>query len=197
DDPNAGEIATDDFYLLDNDLEGLNSQDAINIYKWTDEVFLEDNQNDWRTVYNGVYYCKLVLEKLEEREKKDEIVDRARFNKVKGEALFMRARRYLHAAWIWCQAYDPSSAPKDLGLPLRVSSNFNEHVGRTSLQETYERIIGDLTMSTQLLPERPLHKVKASRPAALAILARAYLSMRDYGNAFIYADSALQFNNSL
>src|SRR5690606_11136121 len=51
DDPNAGEIATDDFYLLDNDLNGLNSEDAKNIYRWSDEVFVEDNSNDWRTVY--------------------------------------------------------------------------------------------------------------------------------------------------
>lgn len=197
DDPNAGEIATDDFYVFDTDFNGLNSQDVQNIYRWSDEVFLEDDQNDWRTVYNGVYYCNLVLEKLEELEKNGQIEDRARFNKVKGEALFMRARRYLHAAWVWCLAYDPVSADSDLGLPLRIRSNFNEQVNRSSLQNTYERIISDLKLSAQLLPEKPLHKVKASRPAALAILARTYLSMRDYDNAFIYADSTLQYNNTL
>lgn len=197
DDPNAGEIATDDFYLLDSDLDALNSQDAKNIYRWSDDVFLEDDRNDWLTVYNGVYYCNLVLEKLEALERNGEIEDRARFNKVKGEALFMRGRRYLHAAWIWCLAYDAISANSDLGLPLRLRSNFNEQVGRSSLQETYQQIIDDLKLSAQLLPDSPLHKVKASRPAALAILARTYLSMRDYKNASVYADSALRYNSQL
>lgn len=197
DDPNAGEVATDDFYVLDNDLNGINSEDAKNIYRWSDNVFLEDDQNDWRTVYNGIYYCNLVLEKLDELEKNEKIQDRSRFNKVRGEALFMRARRYLHAALVWCLAYDAASADTDLGLPLRLGSNFNEKVGRSSLQKTYERIISDLKLSAQLLPEKPVHKVKASRPAALAILARTYLSMRDYDSAFRYADSTLQHNNIL
>lgn len=197
DDPQTGEISSADFYLSDVNLASLLSSDARNAYLWTDDVFLEDNANDWNTIYSSIYYSNLVLEKLAKLEKEGTVTDRSRFNRIKGEALFNRGRKYLGGVWIWGKVYNESSAAIDLGMPLRLTSNFNEKIERANIRDTYQQIIHDLKTSTLLLPDVADHLVKPSRAAALAMLSRTYLSMGKYQEAVIYADSALQLKHDL
>lgn len=197
DDPRGGEISTDDYYVSEADFNGLFSQDEQNLYLWDDNVYLEDASNDWLRAYNAIYYCNIVLEKLGEIQATDEVLDKIQFNKIKGEALYHRGKTYFHAAQLWCNAYDASTAESDLGLPLRLSSNFNEQSYRSSLRDTYERIFDDLTGSSLLLPVKPSHPTKPSKPAAFGMLSRAYMTTRDYEAAGRYADSCLQLHSAL
>src|SRR5262249_43952737 len=73
----------------------------------------------------------------------------------------------------------------------------NEPSTRVSLQKTYNQILSDLLASKQLLPISPLYTSRPSKVAAYAALARVYLSMEDYDNAFKNADSCLTLNNTL
>lgn len=197
DDPRGGEISTDEYYISEADFNGLFSQDEQNLYRWSDDVYLEDASNDWLRAYNAIYYCNLVLEKLGEIEMAGGILDKVRFNKIKGEALYHRGKTYFHAVQLWCNAYDVATAESDLGLPLRLSSNFNEQSYRSSLKDTYERIFDDLIGSSLLLPVKSAHPTKPSRPAAFAMLSRAYMAVRDYESAGRYADSCLQVHSTL
>jgi tetratricopeptide (TPR) repeat protein len=98
---------------------------------------------------------------------------------------------------IWAKAYDRSTAASDLGIPLRLNSDFNEPSVRASVQAVYDKIIGDLEQAIRLLPVAPEHVMRPSRPAAYALLSRTYLAMREYDKAGKYADSCLQLKNTL
>src|SRR5690606_24252402 len=121
----------------------------------------------------------------------------AEWDDVVGQALFHRGRAFFHAATIWCLAYDESTASADLGIPLRLSPNFNEVSTRSTVRETYQRIITDLKASVNLLPIKTRSVYRPSKVAAYGMLARVYLAMRDYENALAYADSVLAIQDDL
>ncbi len=58
-------------------------------------------------------------------------------------------------------------------------------------------MINDLKTAIPLLGPVPSTPVRPSRCAAYGLLARVYLTMREYANASLYADSALSLKNSL
>lgn len=99
--------------------------------------------------------------------------------------------------FIWAQAYDHESAKTDLGLPLRLNTDFNERSKRATLKATYDQIISDLKTAVQMLPVKPHHPIRASKAAAFALLARTYLSMRQYKEAGENANACLKLSNKL
>jgi hypothetical protein len=118
---------------------------------------------------------------------------------IEGAALFLRAYALYNLAQIFIPPYDSSTANTDLGLPLRLKPDVTETSVRSSVQQTYDQLLEDLKESIKLLPalmdsERPN---RPSKPAAFAMLARAYLSMRAYKLAGDFADSALGIKSSL
>src|SRR5690606_5400293 len=68
---------------------------------------------------------------------------------------------------------------------------------RASLSDTYNRILADLEMALPLLPERPSLKMRPSKVACHALLARVYLQMEDYGLAEHHAEEALRLQDDL
>src|SRR6202000_2523382 len=87
------------------------------------------------------------------------------------------------------------------GIPLRLHSDITVPSIRSTLGQTYQQIINDLDSAEAFLPiMAPANNAFRNRPvrmAAQALLARVYLSMRNYPLARAYADSALQFYDSL
>ncbi len=194
-DPGSSEISADNFYLQYSDWSGFD-QTEQNTYVWEKaNLFAPGNANDWAYLYNYVYNANLVLSNLNAINRSAN--DQSDWNNVKGQALFIRARSFLHAAFIWSLAYDSGSATTDMGIPLRLDPNFNTTSVRSNVQQTYDRIVQDLKLAIPLLPVTPLHVLRASKPAAYALLARTYLSMRKYDKELLYADSCLQLNNTL
>lgn len=195
-DPNAGESSSDNYYLTDKIWSSNLSEQERRIYTWEgDKLFPVGMANDWSASYDVVYKANLVLENLEKISGPS--VVQSDWNNVKGQALFLRGKSFLQVAHIWTLAYDKATSSTDLGIPLRLTSDFNIPSVRSSVQETYDQIIGDLNDAAIMLPVTPLHKVRPSRPAAYALLARAYLSMRDYDSCMKYANLSLQFSSQL
>src|SRR5690606_27136114 len=58
-------------------------------------------------------------------------------------------------------------------------------------------IADDLKLSLRYLPERSQHPMRPSKWASYGALARLYLSMNDYSNAKLYADSCLRISENL
>jgi tetratricopeptide (TPR) repeat protein len=115
-------------------------------------------------------------------------------NNAVGQAHYHRARAFYNLAQIFTLAYDPTSAPKDLGIPLRMATDFNVVSERASNEETYQQIIQDLKKAIALLPVLQPSVVRPSKPAAYGLLSRVYLAMNKYNEAKLYADSCLSFN---
>lgn len=193
-DPTSGEISADNYYLDLRDWQSIFFQEDKQLYIWSKEgVIAPRSSPEWSRPYRNVYSANIVLDNLEEI-KGDNL---EMWNDVKGQALFLRARGFLAAVLLFAKPYNEETGLVDLGIPLRLSSDFNIISHRPSLHQTYRQIISDLEQAVSLLPMEPKSVYRASKPAAHALLARTYLYMGDYANCLIHADSCLNLKNEL
>ncbi len=189
-----GEGSSDDYYLTDASWNSLN-EGYRNMYTWGNEIFFDMPGNEYQNLYKIVYNANVVLKYIEKIPKDQN--DRTDWDNIKGQALFFRAQAFQNLTCDFSKEYDSSTASSDLGIPLRLDPDFNAVSKRASVKETYDQIIKDLVASLQLLPVIPLHVMRPSKPAAYGLLARTYLSMRNYSKALVYSDSCLQYNSNL
>lgn len=186
------EASADNYFNLQEVYDMLPEPSRL-AYVWENENYLYNN--DWANIYREVNIANNVLDNLplitvEQNEK-------SQFDNVKGSALFYRAHAFLQGAFIFCKAYDEQTASSDYGMALKLTSDPGWKTTRSSVRDTYERILKDSKESTELLPDYPAHVYRPSKTAAYALIARAYLSMRKYDSCYKYADMALQKKSDL
>lgn len=194
--PSAGEIASDNFYIISEDWNALSEQISRNGYMWEEDVFNESDRNAWTLPYQVVFYSNLVLEgtkKIEPEDARTQIM----WNNVRGSALFFRAQAFYQLLQIFAIPFDPSTANDNPGIVLRLVSDVNAKSTRATVLESYDQVVKDLQEALPLLPGNPAYKTRPSRPAALALLARTYLCMENYELALKYADECLAQYNTL
>lgn len=193
--PTSGEFAAGDFYLLTEDWQSLSWQSHRQSYIWGDHVFDDMERNDWSLPYVAVYNANIVLDAIANGEIKQgtqrEIAD------VQGQALFYRSYAFYSLLQLFAKAWDNTTAQSDLGIPLRLSSDFNIPVGRSSVAACYDQIIKDLQEAVGLLNETAALKTRPSKTAAHAFLARVYLNIGRYELARASANDALAANNQV
>lgn len=191
------EQSTDNYYI---NTANWNTQNNNNrdLYIWAPQTDMFNN-GGWLEGYQKVMYANTVLETLNDITPKAS--EQQEFNIIKGEALFFRAFSFYMMAQIWAQPYKASVAQTDPGIPLRLSADISIPSTRATVQQTYDQIINDFKTALQLLPDAVptsvTDKTRPSKPATYAALARTYLTMSDYTNAGLYADSCLKIYNTL
>lgn len=193
-DPGDGEVATDDYYLADATWAALSDVEFRRAYTW--EPYNTSLHGSWNVAYRYIYNANIILEHLNLINNSNS-QSQPFWSSIAGQAYFLRARGHLAVQLIWALAYDENTADTDLGIPLRLSSDFNIPSYRPSNRQVYAQIIDDLEKAIDRLPNTQEHALRASKPAAFALLARTYLFMRDYEKSFHYADACLQLNSSL
>lgn len=189
--PYAG-IAGSDDALVSSDSWASASLTERNAYLWERNVFNDLPRNDWSLPYAAIFYANVVLEGADQYGQQS-----SEWRNIKGQAAFFRGYAYYQLAQEFCHAYDDRNAATDPGLVLRNSSDLNEKSVRSTVAQTYERIIADLSASVTLLPVVALIKTRPNKAAAYAMLARTCLAMGRYAQAGAFADSSLQLNNKL
>ena len=195
--PALGDLSADN-YFMDDALWQTAGTRVQNAYIWKPDIFDgQGNDEDWDLPYQQVYYANVVLDGLPQVKTDNSNI--ATWNSIKGQALFTRAFAFYNIAQLFAPVYDETTAAMDAGIPLRLSQDVKAPTVRSTVQQTYDQITGDLQAASALLPAKVAmtYVNRASRPAALALLARVYLSMRKYDSAKIYADSVLLTNSSL
>lgn len=195
--PVLGEVSADNFYLLFSFWQGLDIKEQ-NAYIWAKDIYEGQGQvGDWDYPYQQVFYANVVLKGLPGVAV--DSTNRQQWNAMKGAALFIRAYAFYNLAQIFAPLYDYATASTDMGIPLRLDPDVNVASTRASVQQTYTQILSDLVGADTLLPVAiPVNNLnRPSKPAALAMLARVYLSMRNYPLAGAYADSCLQLYSTL
>ncbi len=192
--PALGELASDDYYLLYDDWQSSTPIEQ-QTYIWSNNPFQGNGDVDWNDAYNRILTTNIVLEGINNI--KSGPSSQVSWNNVKGSALFYRSLDFFNLAQIFCKPYDPNTANKDLGLPLRLASDVNIKSVRANLQQTYNRIINDLTEAANLIPVVSLYKTRPSKAAVYALLSRVYLTMQNYSNALEYSDSCLKLQSTL
>lgn len=192
---NLGDIGSDGHNISDaRVLVGV--ENFIRVpYTWT-----KDRENKdvlfWPGTYSAVLSTNVILETLDKIKNISE-AEMPQFNRIKGGALFQRARMFFELSQLFGAPYNESTAAKDLGIPLRLESNLNIKTKRSTVKEVYDLVISDLNKASKLLPSNPLYKTRAGKAASYGMLARVYLSMENYGSAGLYADSCLQLYSTL
>lgn len=190
----AMESSADNYYLNPEFWTQVAEEDR-NMYRWAPENLFPRyglTGNEWSYCYDNIFRSNAVLEKVENFKENEQ-----GYSNVKGQAYFIRAHHYLQAVWTWALAYEKANATSKLGLPLRTGTNFNEEVGRSNLEQTYQLILQDAYRAAENLPVIPMHVYRPSKPAALALLARVYLSMNQYDSCYKYSAMAWSLKSDL
>ena len=196
--PVLGEASADNYYLSYSAWQSSPTIREYNAYIWAKDIFAgQGAQQDWNAPYQQVFYANIVLDGLKAMKANPDSV--AQWNALEGAALFLRAFAFYNLAQLFAPVYDASSAGTDLGIPLRLSSGIDTLSQRSSVQATYDQILIDLHNAEGYLPGGTPGKTlnRPVRISAQALLARVYLSMRNYPLARASADSVLLVDSTL
>lgn len=194
-----GSVSADEYYLANSESwEAMNIVYERNGYIWAPDIFQGMKiVDDWNLLYEQILCANIVLEGLEKISV--DVGNEDEHRRIKGHALFIRGHALFNLSQVFAEPFDANTAKDRLGLPIRLESDVSVDSHRATLQQTYDRLLIDLTDAASLLP----HKVPGddrNRPykvAAHALLARVYLSMRNYDLALKYAEEALSYYSSL
>lgn len=192
--PYMAQISADDFYST---AQGLQARELIerNSYLWADDLYEGTPDLNWNRLYEQVFYANVVLEEIESLAESEKTSQRA--SQIKGAALFYRAFALHHLAAGYSLPYVQTSAASDPGVPVPLSADVNVKRVRGSVENTYSQITSDLLSAAELLPASVSIRSRPSKPAALALLARVYLSMHKYGQALESAQQCLAASSQL
>lgn len=166
-----------------------------NYYTWAQQPYDGSGVYDWIFPYQVVFYANTVLDGLKEVDKTS--MNAKDFDRIKGSALFIRAHTFYQLAQVFAPPYNEATASSDWGIPLRLSAEVEEKLSRSTLKETYDKIIEDLKASIDLLPDLPDIKTRPSKQAAYGLLARVYQTLQNYQESLLYADLCLSINDEL
>ncbi|OKS88742.1 RagB/SusD family nutrient uptake outer membrane protein [Mucilaginibacter polytrichastri] len=189
-----GLVGSDNLYVPDTNLDGETPVNR-NTYLWAKDIYQGTSAQDWLSDYQQIEYANVVLDGLNKLSSAENLSLTAKL--IKGEALFFRAYGFYQLSQIYCRPYEKASAGSDPGIPLRVTSDVTRKVDRGTVQQCYDQMTNDLKLAVSLLPSTSLYKTRPNSNAANALLAKIYLSMGDYVNAYSFADAALKTDNTL
>nr|WP_121269905.1 RagB/SusD family nutrient uptake outer membrane protein [Pedobacter schmidteae] len=179
---------TDEYYLTDESWASKSLQDR-DAYIWESST---SYLNDWTLAYAQVFTANTVLNELSLLRSND--LKGSEY--IKGQALALRSFAFFQLSQLYCPPYSDSS--KQLpGLALRLVPDVEVTYPRASVEETYNRMITDLKEAIVLLPNELGANNRATRISVNGLLAKLYLSMRDYKSAGFYANEYLKALNTL
>jgi starch-binding outer membrane protein, SusD/RagB family len=147
----------------------------------------------WRDIFYYIFQCNAAIERLGNAV----TISASVKQQLLGEARFMRAFFYFYLV----------NLVGDAPLVLTTNAAANAVIPRSPVPLVYQQIVADLKDAQQLLSENYLNKdlqnfagtperVRPTKWAATALLARCYLYMADYANAETEASKIIN-NTSL
>jgi tetratricopeptide (TPR) repeat protein len=133
----------------------------------------------WDNAYFTINICNNILDAIDVVKPEDQ-------DRVKGEALFIRGEMYFELVRFFGKPYSAGDVNTNLGVqivttPTKGSITEANYVPRSTVAETYDLVLNDLTEAESLLPEE--NGFYATKYAAAAILSRVYLQMEDFAKA--------------
>ncbi|WP_313157310.1 RagB/SusD family nutrient uptake outer membrane protein [Sphingobacterium multivorum] len=192
--PELGEIGSDDYYLTADLYQNRLTSLYRDFYTWSKDANSGDNLNDWDRGYNCVFMANIVLDGLSQM--KAGSYDMTRWKGIRAAALFYRAHAFYQLAQVFSYPFGMSDS-EQYGIPLRLNADVSEKISRSTITETYMQITKDLMDAVESLPATSAYKERPSKAACHALLARVYLSMRDYNKALDATNASLAIVDGL
>lgn len=192
------DLMTDDVFLPEGQPGNLyaNQQPyARKIYTFKTKPYEEtDNDFLWSEGYKRIFYFNTVINNIMNATGKPEAYRKS----VRAEALVGRAFEHLVMVNVYGKHYDEATAATDPGVPIALIGDISAKFKRNTVKEVYEQILKDLNDAVPDLPNQPkITSFRANKPAAYALLSRAYLYMGNYEQAKKNAELALQLKSDL
>lgn len=188
--PEMLELQADTYYLEETYWSSMFNQVNKSTYTWERDIFGTDEGHEaWSTPYHKIFYTNAVLDGLEHIERT--AANAARYDQIKGAALFLKAEAVYILAQLFAKVYDVRTANEDLGVPVPMSADVNEKVYRPTLQYTFDFITTGLLEAEKLLSDN-VDFSRPSKAATHALLARVYLYMGQYDKALLHSDASLR-----
>lgn len=194
------EVFVGDYYVSDVVFDALVINQK-NSYSWEVDTYKGNTfYVEWEYPYKRILTTNIVIEGINSIKPKNEGEERS-WKQVMGSALYFRATSHYNVAQLFSPQYDKATAKNVMGVPLRLNSDLLSKTVRSSNEEVYDQIVKDLLGAIDNLPaSKPSSNVLKMRPtkaAAHAMLARVFLSMENYENALIHAEASLNLQNEL
>jgi hypothetical protein len=174
--------------FLSDELTNYSTYNVFDQY-YLNSMVAVNGPGEWTNAYNYIYEANAIIEALTNNKALNTIV----INQLKGEAEFIRA--FWHFYLVNCYG----------DIPLVVTTNYasNAIISRTPKVKVYQQIIEDLNDAENLLNSNYVdasdttitnQRVRPTKWAAAALLAKVYLYTGDYADAATQA--TLVINNS-
>lgn len=162
-------------------------------WSWGKITSIDDEtpQGLWNAYYSAIASANQALEFMEAQS------DQAKYQDQLCEAYLCRAYSMFKLSEIFCQAYDPATANKELGLPypLKPEKTIGEQYERGTLAELYKKIDDDLKLALPYVHNNySAVKYHFNAQAAYAFASRFYLYYRQYEKTIDYATRVLGSN---
>lgn len=184
--------------VITADLKGGNGKrGSVQSGRYTDEYLWNNRPSStsglWSVAYSTIAKANNVLVVLDGGFTETGVTQ-AQLDELKGECLFMRGLAYFDLARMYCQPY--SAGTSNMGVPVVLVTE-NGYPARSTVGETYDRVIDDLEEAASLLPltsTRGDDAAFASKTAAVALLAKVSLYMKNWQAAANYATTVIGTN---
>ncbi len=170
--------------LSDNLEQPKTHEDYTQLWKRGSNFFNGTISGVFSDAYIAIYRANVVLKDMGKIPMSD-----ASKQRFEAEAKFIRAMNHFYLVRQFAQPFGFTANNTHEGIGLKTTAAF-EPVVRASVAEVYNQIIADLKFAENNLPED--NGVYANKYAAKALLAKTYLEMRDWTNAFAYADEVIK-----
>lgn len=157
----TADLASDN--MNNNQLGALNNDQLANF------SYNSDNSNlleIWRVHYKVIYLSNIAISRIPGISMNEETR-----NRLVNEAKFLRGLMYFNLVRLFGQ------------IPLLVSENNPLKPESVSAQQVYTQIIADLKDASNLPKDGEIQEGRATQGAAQALLAKVYLTQKDYPNA--------------
>ncbi|HLO53183.1 MAG TPA: RagB/SusD family nutrient uptake outer membrane protein [Saprospiraceae bacterium] len=127
----------------------------------------------WKLQYKGITQANLVLDNIDNIN-----MDKTVQNRIKGEALFLRAYYYFQLTQVF----------GDVPLYLKVTAPDQLKIPRTAKAQIYQQILSDCDAAALLLPatQTTTNVGRATKGAALALATKTSLYSKDYNKTLAY-----------
>ncbi|MFA6083428.1 RagB/SusD family nutrient uptake outer membrane protein [Mucilaginibacter sp.] len=171
--------------LSADEISNVNPNPSYDVFRTN--ALLADNDDVetkfWTAAYKYIYQTNSVMEGI----KNSTGMSVALKNQLRGEMLFTRALNYYYLVSLF----------GDVPLLLTADYTVNGSAPRTSTEKIFQQLSADLVEAKQLLADSygSASNLRPNEMAAAALLARIYLSQKDWTNAEAAATTVISSGN--
>lgn len=146
----------------------------------------------WSQPYKVIRFANNILSALEKLELKES--ERAEYNDVKGQALFLRAMAHFDITKVYGYPYTKDNGASWGAAIITAPTTYNDKPSRSSVADCYNKLIlPDLIEASKLMyGAQSATQGRVNRWCANLLLSRAYLYMGDNKNALATAIECIQ-----